>query len=169
MKKRNLASLSLTVLSLVFLVPGLILPILSIDIGAKIPILGELSLHSTKQSIVETVESLFQNGNAIVAILILFFSIIIPVLKAILVLISLATKKRELKLQIKSLLGIIGKWSMADVFIVALFIAFLSTSSEDNINAGIHSGFYYFLTYCILSILAFQLFDSREATEIQSI
>lgn len=168
MKKRNLASLSLTILSLIFLVPGLILPILSINIGAKIPILGELSLHSTKQSILETVESLFQNGNAIVALLILFFSIIIPVLKAILVFISLGTKKNKLKVKIKSILGIIGKWSMADVFIVALFIAFLSTSSEDNINAGIHSGFYYFLTYCILSILAFQLFDIRDTKQLQS-
>ncbi len=48
---------------------------------------------------------------------------------------------------------------MADVFIVGLFVAFLSTSSEDNISANLHAGFYYFLSYCIISILAFQLYD----------
>lgn len=159
MGKRNIACLVITIISLFFLIPGLLLPILSINIGAKIPILGELSLHSTTQSIVETVQSLFRNSNGLVAFLILFFSIVVPVVKAILVFTSLISKNAKIQKSIQQLLGYIGKWSMADVFIVALFIAFLSTSSDDNINAGIHPGFYYFLTYCILSILAFQLYQ----------
>jgi uncharacterized paraquat-inducible protein A len=156
MSKRNIVSLVLSVISLGFLVPGLFYPILSIDIGAKIPLLGEISLHNTKQSIVETIQSLFKNGNQIVAFLIFLFSILVPVVKAIALFVAIFTRNENLKGIIGKLLGIIGKWSMADVFIVAIFIAFLSTSSEDSINAGIHSGFYYFLVYCILSILAFQ-------------
>ncbi len=164
MSKRNIASLALTIISLGLLIPGLIQPILSIDIGAKLPIVGNLSLHSTKQSIVETVQSLFENGNGIVAFLILFFSILVPLIKALLILFSLLSKNENLKSKIQTFLGYIGKWSMADVFIVGLFIAFLSTSSDDNIDAGIHAGFYYFLSYCILSVLAFQLFDPKPKT-----
>ena len=141
------------------LVPGLIFPILEIDIGAKIPLLGEISLHNTKQSIIETIQSLAQNGNSTVAFLILLFSVIIPFIKAILILTSLFLNNQKLRGNFQKILSLIGKWSMADVFIVALFIAFLSTSSDDNIDASIHSGFYYFLGYCIFSILAFQIFD----------
>ncbi len=161
-RTRNIGSLLLTVISLCLLIPGLILPILSIDIGAQIPILGEISLHSTKQSIVQTIQSLHENGNDLVAFLILFFSVIIPFIKASLIISATFIKYQKVKIKIQKFLGLIGKWSMADVFIVGLFVAFLSTSSEDNISAHLHSGFYYFLSYCIISILAFQLYDPNK-------
>lgn len=160
MTKRNILVLILTIVSLGLLIPGIMWPILSIDIGAKIPLLGEISLHNTKQSILETIQSLFENGNGIVAFLILLFSIMVPFIKAVAIIVAILIKKPEHKRSIANVLNLIGKWSMADVFIVGIFIAFLSTSSEDNIHASIHSGFYYFLSYCILSIIAFQIFIS---------
>ena len=76
------------------------------------------------------------------------------------------------------LLELLGKWSMADVFVVAVFLAILSTnhasteskqqltifafkldllvSSETLSNAGV--GFYYFTAYCLLSLLGTQLY-----------
>jgi len=161
MSKRNILILLLTLVSIGLLIPGLILPILSIDIGAKIPLLGEISLHNTKQSIFETIQSLFENRNATVGFLIALFSIAVPVIKSIAIVIAVATKNEALRLKIRKVLNLIGKWSMADVFIVAIFIAFLSTSSEDSINASIHNGFYYFLGYCLLSIVSFQLLTSE--------
>jgi uncharacterized paraquat-inducible protein A len=160
MSTRNIASLVLTLISLGFLIPGLTVPILSIDIGAKIPLLGEISLHHTKQSVIGTIMSLFKNGNGFVAFLILLFSILVPVIKGALILIALLIQNLKARKTAQKVLNFIGKWSMADVFIVAIFVAFLSTSSEDNINARIHSGFYFFLIYCILSIVAFQLFQT---------
>ncbi len=53
--------------------------------------------------------------------------------------------------------GIISKWSMADVFVVGVFIAFLSLKTNENLSAELRSGFYYFTAYCILSIVAVQL------------
>jgi uncharacterized paraquat-inducible protein A len=50
-----------------------------------------------------------------------------------------------------------GKWSMADVFVVAVFLAFLAFS---NMQVGIPTesrvliGLYFFLGYCLLSLLA---------------
>jgi uncharacterized paraquat-inducible protein A len=56
---------------------------------------------------------------------------------------------------VKKTVGRIGKWSMADVFVVATFLSYLSFS---NMNSGIDTeaktlvGLYFFLAYCILSI-----------------
>lgn len=159
MSGRNILALILTIVSIALLIPGLYLPILSIDIGAKLPIVGELNLHSSIQSIIQTIETLFSNNNAIVGFLILLFSVIVPIAKAILIITSIFLKDLKRRTSIQKVLSIIGKWSMADVFVVGLFIAFLSTSSDDNIHASIHSGFYFFLAYCITSIIAFQVFD----------
>ena len=69
-------------------------------------------------------------------------------------------------------INVIGKWSMADVFVVAILLAFMATSGEGqtktfevtilgmilpvemitSIKSGLGAGFYYFLSYCLLSI-----------------
>ena len=49
----------------------------------------------------------------------------------------------------------LSKWSMADVFVVAMFLGFLAF---ENMQAGITTysniciGLYFFLSYCLLSI-----------------
>ena len=63
---------------------------------------------------------------------------------------------------VKKTVGRIGKWSMADVFVVATFLSYLSFS---NMNTGIDTeantlvGLYFFLAYCILSIASSQLIE----------
>ncbi len=63
---------------------------------------------------------------------------------------------------VKNTVGRIGKWSMADVFVVATFLSYLSFS---NMNSGIDTeaktlvGLYFFLAYCILSIASSQLIE----------
>ena len=42
-------------------------------------------------------------------------------------------------------------------FVVGVLIAYLSTGSDENVNAYLHSGFYYFTAYCIVSIAAVQI------------
>jgi len=56
----------------------------------------------------------------------------------------------------------IGKWSMADVFVVGVFLAYLATASEESISAEVFDGFYYFTAYCIISILGIQIMDLRD-------
>jgi hypothetical protein len=51
---------------------------------------------------------------------------------------------------------------MADVFVVGIFIAFLSTQSNNNINAVLLPGFNYFVAYCILSLAGIQLVQIDE-------
>lgn len=157
LSKRNLLAFILILISLVCLIPGLTKPILSIQIGVDIPLLGNMNLHDTKQSIIGTIETLFENGNGFVGFLILLFSVCIPILKAILLLTVLFFEKLKSRSAIHKFVSLIGKWSMADVFVVGVMIAYLATKSDDNIEANLHVGFYYFLAYCIISILSFQV------------
>jgi hypothetical protein len=46
---------------------------------------------------------------------------------------------------------------MADVFVVGVFIAFLTTTTDANIKATLHEGFYFFVAYCLVSVLSVQL------------
>ena len=64
----------------------------------------------------------------------------------------------------------LSKWSMADVFVVGVFIAFLATkaigSGEGSdllsFDAELGPGFYYFLGFCLLSVLSSALFSDRK-------
>ena len=62
----------------------------------------------------------------------------------------------------------IGKWSMADVFVVGVFIAYLSTKSNEAISAELYEGFYYFTGYCLISLAAIQAMKISVAEEPDS-
>ena len=159
MPHRNKLAYILIIVSLACLYPGLTQPMLNIHAGAQIPLLGELVLYDQTQSIVQTISSLFQNDNSIVGILILFFSIIIPLLKAAILLLVLSFKQWTGRKLLYQLVAVIGKWSMADVFVVGVFISFLATKSDAHINAVLHPGFFYFTAYCVISIIGIQMVD----------
>ena len=59
----------------------------------------------------------------------------------------------------------ISKWSMADVFLVGVYVAFLSAKATDNLDAEIHEGFYYFTAYCLVSIASLYFMRLRPAGE----
>ncbi|MNN99281.1 Paraquat-inducible protein A [compost metagenome] len=47
----------------------------------------------------------------------------------------------------------IGKWSMVDVFVVAVFLVYLTANKGDVSRAEVEVGLYFFLAYVILSML----------------
>jgi uncharacterized paraquat-inducible protein A len=155
---RNVLAVALTIASLVLLVPGLRGEMLTIT--ASIQIMGvSREVFRQTQSILQAVRSLHQSGNNFVAGLILLFSVLVPFLKAIAFFAILTLKqpivRRRLYLTVRSL----SKWSMADVFVVGVFIAFLAANAMDNLDAVLGRGFYYFVSYCLISNLAFQLLE----------
>lgn len=161
-------------------IPGIYLPIfnLKMDMTANVAT-GSLSsdIINKELSLLGTIQELWQDERLFVAALIFAFSIVIPVLKTLLVTLSYFIKNLNVATRLVSFVNLIGKWSMADVFVVAIFLAVLSTnhaetatqqsisvfafkinvmlSSETLSNVGV--GFYYFLSYCLLSIFATQL------------
>jgi len=134
----------------------------------ELKIEGELEVFSKSRSITGTVEELYRSGNPLVAFLIALFSIVIPAIKLVLLLYSSLVEKSGAPPWIDSFQKAIGKWSMADVFVIAIMVAYLAAvASKDmdelfTLEAEFSTGFYYFLGYCLLSIFASQLLTVRK-------
>ena len=158
MSTRNRIAFVLTVISLLLLVPGLRQPMMTIT--ASIELMGaKREIFRQTQSILQAVRGLLDSGNLFVATLIILFSVLVPFLKSIaffvILLLKQATTQHRLYVTVRSL----SKWSMADVFVVGVFIAYLASVATDNLNAALEPGFYYFVGYCLVSNLAFQLLE----------
>lgn len=148
-------------------VPAFVVSIME-KIIDELEIEGELEVFSKSRSIIGTVEELYSSGNPLVAFLIALFSIVIPAVKLTLLLYtSLAAKSRASR-SIDKFEKAIGKWSMADVFVIAIMVAYLAAVASNDmeelfsLEAEFSSGFYYFLGYCLLSIMASQLLTVRK-------
>lgn len=142
-------------------VPAIMLSI-SEQLVAQLKISGEIPAYEKTRSIVGTVEELALNRQYLVAFLIALFSVIVPVLKCLLMLLS-ALARGQLRAVSDGIVRLISKWSMADVFVVAVVVAYLAAQSTRHteelftLYAELGDGFYYFLGYCLLSILSMQL------------
>jgi paraquat-inducible protein A len=156
MSTRNRLAIVLTLVSLVLLVPGLQKDILTIT--ASVPVLGtNREVFRQTQSILDAVRTLHQSGNDFVAGLILLFSVLVPFLKSIAFFVILGLRRPAARNRLYLTVRGLSKWSMADVFVVGVFIAFLAAVATDNLDAVLEPGFYYFASYCLVSNLAFQL------------
>jgi len=126
---------------------------------------GRMYYYYQSKSIVQLIELLFRDKNLVVGITILLFSIVIPVIKLLLSLV-VSFSNKELGFLKKSL-SVIGKWSMADVFVASCFLAFLSFS---NMHVGIETesnisfGMYFFLAYVVLSLFIGILINNKGST-----
>jgi paraquat-inducible protein A len=157
MDKRNLAGFALLLVSVGLLIPGLMSNLLTLRASFSVPILGNMEVLKETRSILGTIGSLAENGHSFVAFLILLFSVLVPFAKALIMGFVALSPSRSATARLYAFVGLISKWSMADVFVVGIFIAFLSIKTNENIHAELHEGFYYFTAYCITSILAVQI------------
>jgi len=152
---RNIIAITLIVISYVVLVPGLTKPLLTIS--ASIEFMGmSRDLFTETRSILKTIDSLHESGNDFVAGLVLLFSVIVPVAKGLLLLAALAMKDAARRYKLFRFVRSISKWSMSDVFLVGVYVAYLAAKATDNLDAVAEVGFYYFTAYCLISLLALQ-------------
>jgi paraquat-inducible protein A len=153
---RNAVAIGLTVVSIGLLIPGLTQPVLTIV--ASISMMGVTQeLFRQTQSVLEAVRTLHDSGNDFVAGLILFFSVTVPFLKALALVIILMLRNPATRYRLYLMVRSLSKWAMADVFAVGVFIAMLAARGSDNLEGTPGPGFYYFAAYCLVSNLAFQL------------
>jgi paraquat-inducible protein A len=181
----------LTLLNFLVLVPGVMLPIYSITINTQveaslIPDPVEVTVYEQTRSILGTVRELWRSADYLVSFLILTFSVIVPVTKGCLLLASIYVVKDKIRQRIVRIVDLIGKWSMADVFVVAVFLAYLATRDNAQTNSfsvpvlfqevdvgmvthlssTLGVGFYYFLGYCLFSVLWTQLLNRQSANPV---
>jgi uncharacterized paraquat-inducible protein A len=138
-------------LSIICMVLGWVLPIISINISVDLKLLSYTLLNESR-SVFGTIEKLFSTGNWFPAMLILIFGIAIPVIKTITVYWLLIANQPLNRIH-KIILNL-SKWAMADVFALAILIAFLAANSLNQTQATFLSGFYFFSAFVIISVCA---------------
>ncbi|WP_299458982.1 paraquat-inducible protein A [uncultured Microscilla sp.] len=116
---------------------------------------GRMYFYYQNKSIVELIKLLFQKKSFLVGGAIVAFSVLIPLFKLLFSILLLSSGWVRHTTWVQQLVSSIGKWSMADVFVAAIFLAYLSFQ---HMNAGIDTesnllwGAYFFLAYCVFSI-----------------
>ncbi len=164
MKVRNVAALVLIAVSLAILIPGLTEPL--ITIRATVNFMGQShEVFRDTRSIIQTIRNLHESGNDFVAGLILLFSVIVPFVKVLLLGVVPLLKKTESRSRLFLFVRSISKWAMVDVFVVAIWVASLAGKAADNFDASVERGFYFFVAYCLTSLVAMQLLWIRPAAE----
>ncbi|NVK57991.1 MAG: paraquat-inducible protein A [Alteromonadaceae bacterium] len=141
--------------ALLLYIPANTLPIMS----------TELLGSAEKNTIMGGVISLWQSGSYPIAMVIFFASIVIPAFKlVVLARLNYAVQSSELtqpKRQARyyRFIELIGRWSMIDVFVVAILVALIQLGSTLSIHPGPAA-----LAFCALvfiTMLAAMTFDSR--------
>jgi len=115
---------------------------------------GRTYYYYQNKGIMEVITLLWKTDNKPVAISIGLFSVIIPLLKLISTLIIVMSRTTRVK-RFRKVLSFLAKWSMADVFVIACFLAYLSFTNMSpgvTMDATVLYGLYYFFTYVLLSI-----------------
>ena len=139
--------------AMVTLVLGLITPILMVTIHKEVEYLGDIVLSFESKGVIGSIAKLFESGDVVVAIVILLFSVVTPVLKVLsLLVVSLFMESRFAHGLVK-FFKMIGKWSMVDVFVVAVFLVYLTANKGEVSRAEVEMGLYFFLAYVIVSML----------------
>jgi Paraquat-inducible protein A len=119
---------------------------------------GQLEVYNNTRSIWSTASELVRSGNMLVGMLIVLFSVIIPTLKLLLQLVSLFLPNANQRGALLWLNAVLSKWSMADVFVMALLVSYMAGSASGHMGdllamgAQLERGFYFFLAYCLFSV-----------------
>ena len=169
-----------------FLILGLLMPMIEIDaritdfsfslLGEQVTFSDQVLYYKSK-SIIEVVQLLFQQRDIEiigVGVLVLLFSVLFPLAKLVAtVFYSLVGSVRSNPF-VKFLVFQSGKWAMADVFVIAIFIAYIGFDAiiTDQISqlggvsrdldimttyqSSLQLGFYFFTGFVLLSIVLSQ-------------
>jgi len=139
--------------SLLSLIYGLINPILMVTIHKEVEYLGDIILSFESKGILGSISKLFESNEYAVGGAILLCSVIIPLLKIVVIIFTIIFKEFKFARSLIKFFKLIGKWSMLDVFVVAILLVYLTSNSGEVSHAQIQIGLYYFLMYVILSMI----------------
>ena len=166
--QRNAFTLAwhLNLLAVIIFAVGICAPMLTVIAHSDVPVLGDVVLRYETKSILSTIAGLIATSHWPLAAAIAMFSIVVPVGKVVLVFFALWPGAAVLRARALVVLHNVGKWSMADVFVVAVLVAFLALNKDAFSNAEIGLGLYFFSAYCGLSMIAAQLAAKSPGQEI---
>jgi len=135
------------ILAAILLVTGWVLPIMTVE---------RFLFLSSEVSILQGVEELWSEDEVFLAVVIGTFSVLLPAVKLALALylwFQAEAGSRRLH-RVLILLEMTGRWSMLDVFVVALLVVAIRTSLIDDVT--VHPGVYVFTAAIVLSLVVVQ-------------
>ncbi len=159
---RNFFIIFLAISSLVSLIFALISPLIMMVVYQSLPILGEVTLSFESKTIIGTINKMYSDKNYIIALLVLLFSVIIPIIKSLVLLTYGFLKESHKADWVVAFINKIGKWSMADVFIVAILVVFFSTKQDIHTSIKLEIGLYFFISYVLLSMVGSSMIGGRD-------
>ena len=140
----------LILLSFVLLLIALSLPLMKVE---------KMVLWKNEYSVIAGVHSLWEQGQYALAIILFFFSIVFPIFKLSTLAFVWAVRLAELKRKtVLHWLGILGKWSMLDVFVVAILIVLVKLGPLAKVEP--QWGLYWFAAAILLSMITSLYVDS---------
>lgn len=147
---RNHWVIALSISALAFYLPAMLLPMLRIE---------QLG-HRHEDSLLSGLITLFSQGYWFVGTVVLTFSVLLPPLKLITLLILankiMITRHHQRALMYRAV-ELLGRWGMLDVLLVAILVAFVKLGNLVNIQAGL--GLVAFTLLVLLSLLASLTFN----------
>ncbi|AXH15448.1 paraquat-inducible protein A [Malaciobacter mytili] len=151
-----LKTLSFSIIAIIFLVPANLLPMMYVTT------LGVIEANTIFDGIVY----FFQTKSYLIAFVIFVASIAVPIFKlAVLLYLLYITKYNKIELARNAtryyrIIKFIGKWSMLDIFVVALMIVMVQFENLSNISAGLAA--VAFTIVVVMTMLATESFDTRQ-------
>lgn len=120
---------------------------------------------SGPHTIAEGIAELFAGGSWLLALLVFFASILVPMLKMLaMALLILSVRMRSSwrlreRAELYRLLEFVGRWSMLDIYVVAMLVALVQLGALATVTAG--PGALAFAAVVVLTMLSTQAFDPR--------
>lgn len=147
-------TVALSVAALILYFPANLLPVLRVESSVK---------GSQQSTILSGVIQFWEEGDVPVALIIFTASVLIPILK-LLALAALCWGARTGRhprnmTRLYRVTEFIGRWSMVDVFVVAILVGVVQLGGVMTINAG--AGVVAFAATVVLTMLAAEAFDPR--------
>lgn len=134
-------------------------------LGVSLPIikLTKFVFFTYEHSLISTVNALIRSGQTFLGVTVLVFSIVLPVLKLLYLLLLSTLPQRELRRLSRHLRALewLGKWSMHDVLVLSLSIFFIK--SQGVYDARSLNGVYFFTAAVMFMILAYAWLGSDAA------
>lgn len=141
--------------ALIFFVPANTLPIM------KVSAIG----HNDASTIMDGVILFLHEGMYFIAFVIFFASVLVPLFKLVGMLILLLSVHRGSQRQLKrktrmfQVIRVIGRWSMLDIFVIAILMGLVDIGGVATIEAGPAATF--FVGVVVFTMLAANRFDTR--------
>jgi len=142
-------------------------PLLSVKVTARLPAFipepfQSFTILDETRSVITMIERLWETHYRLIAGLITFFGVLLPIAKNIGVAVLLAASPAGRGRQVASVLQFIGRFAMVDIFAIAIIVSVMAASTIGQGDHGgspatvetvtsLRSGFYLFIAYILVS------------------